>query len=156
MGCCNVKTISGLGRGKKLKQKMKEGATVRQRTGSPQMTYSCLSVEDPTSADVFLNHRGYWEVRKDDHASGLLCGDLVHEATNIWGNHTTSMPLPNASRPGHIKRHEQDQPGASGHHLGKAMGQAVAKNSEAPGVPPPRVQGQHPVASMRGRLASMR
>ena len=76
---------------------MKEGATVRQKTGSPQMTYSCLSIENPSNADVYLNHRGYWEVRKDDPTSGLLRGDLVHEATNIWGNHTPQVcrcPMP--------------------------------------------------------------
>ena len=84
----DVKVVSMLGRGKKLKQTLREGSSTRQKVGSPQMKYSMVIVADPTETHVQLNHRGFWEITHDDKSGNLRRGDLVHEASVAWGNHT--------------------------------------------------------------------
>lgn len=90
MNCCNVKVSSALGRGKKLQQTMREG-TARQKIGSPQMLYSIIMVDDPTKTGVHLSHRGFWEITRDDATNNLQKGDLVHEASNAWGDHAPQV-----------------------------------------------------------------
>ena len=52
------------------------------------MKYSIVVVADPTKTNVQLNHRGFWEITRDDKTGDLRRGDLVHDASNAWGNHT--------------------------------------------------------------------
>ena len=85
---CDVKVASMPGRGKKLRQTLREGSSTRQKVGSPQMKYCMVVVANPTETNVQLNHRGFWEITHDDQSGNLRRGDLVHEASNAWGNHT--------------------------------------------------------------------
>lgn len=95
--CCNTRVTFSIGRGKKLRQTCKDGSSARQKVGSPQMKYKALLIGDPTETSAQLNQRGFWEVTRDAATDDFKRRDLVHEASNAWGNYTPDViacPMP--------------------------------------------------------------